>query len=110
MDGDKPRVVVIGAGVVGCAAAYELAKAGCRVTVVERGELCGEASWASAGMISQAVPADDPLGRFHALGSQLFPALAAEISELTGVDASYRRNGGWRLYLNAESWPGWVAK
>lgn len=99
------RVVVVGAGVVGCASAYYLAKAGCRVTVVERGELCGEASWASAGMISQAIPANDPLGRFHALGSQMFPELAAEISELTGVDASYRRNGGFRLCADEALWP-----
>jgi glycine oxidase len=105
--GDHPRVLIIGAGVIGCASAYYLTKAGCRVEVVERGELGREASWASAGMVSQAMPADDPLGRFHALGSRMFPELAAEVTDLTGVDASYRMNGGFRLYANEESWSGW---
>ncbi len=104
-----PGVVIVGAGVIGCVCAYELAKAGCRVDVVERGELCREASWASAGMVAQALPADDALGAFHALGSRMFPALAAEISDLTGVDATYRMNGGFRLCADEAEWPEWEA-
>jgi glycine oxidase len=104
------HVVVIGAGAIGCACAYQLAKAGCAVTVVERGQLGREASWASAGMIAQAVPGDDPLANFHARGARMFPAFAAEISELTGVDASYRMNGSLRLCDDPDEWPEWVAR
>ncbi|MCK6557511.1 FAD-dependent oxidoreductase, partial [Candidatus Binatia bacterium] len=32
------RVVVVGGGIIGCATAWELARAGCEVVVVERGE------------------------------------------------------------------------
>src|SRR5688500_5232723 len=108
--GSNAQVVVIGAGAIGCACAYQLAKAGCTVTVVERGQLCQEASWASAGMIAQALPGDDPLDRFHALGSRMFPAFAAEISELTGVDASYCMNGSFRLCKLSDEWPAWQAR
>ena len=33
----QPRVVIVGGGIIGCASAYELAKAGYGVTVIERG-------------------------------------------------------------------------
>lgn len=39
-------VVVVGAGVIGLLTARELALAGLRVTLVERGESGREASWA----------------------------------------------------------------
>ena len=35
-------VVVVGAGIVGCATAYYLARRGVRVVVVERGTVAGE--------------------------------------------------------------------
>lgn len=41
-------VIVIGAGVVGCAAAYYLAKRGVKVTVLERREVACGASGAMA--------------------------------------------------------------
>ncbi|MBX6341678.1 MAG: FAD-dependent oxidoreductase, partial [Thermomicrobiaceae bacterium] len=37
-------VVVVGGGVVGCASAYELAKAGASVAIVEAGEVASVAS------------------------------------------------------------------
>src|SRR5438270_327889 len=49
-------IVVIGGGVIGCAIAYELAKAGERVTLLERNALAQEASWASAGVRSSPCP------------------------------------------------------
>ncbi len=47
------RVVVLGAGVIGVATAYYLAKGGAQVTVVDRqGEAAGETSYANAGLIA----------------------------------------------------------
>ncbi len=42
-------VVVIGGGVIGCAVAYYLARAGIAVTLLESGELNREASGTNAG-------------------------------------------------------------
>jgi sarcosine oxidase subunit beta len=39
-------VLVIGAGIIGCGIAYELAKVGVRVVVAERGDIGRESSWA----------------------------------------------------------------
>src|SRR5579884_2530781 len=46
----SPDVAVVGGGVIGCAVAYYLAKAGARVAVLERDRVAAEASSAAAGM------------------------------------------------------------
>lgn len=47
------RVVVLGAGVIGVTTAYELARDGHEVTVIERlSEVAGESSFANAGLIA----------------------------------------------------------
>lgn len=48
---NKTDVVVIGGGLVGCAAAYYLAKMGTAVTVIERGQLNRQASGQNAGSL-----------------------------------------------------------
>src|SRR5919199_2479480 len=48
----SPDVVVVGGGVIGCAVAYYLARAGARVAVLERDRIAAEASSAAAGMLA----------------------------------------------------------
>ena len=47
----RPDVLIVGGGVIGCAVAYELAKQGLRVTLLERAGLCAGASGANAALI-----------------------------------------------------------
>jgi glycine/D-amino acid oxidase-like deaminating enzyme len=56
-------VVVVGAGIVGCATAYFLARRGARVAVVERGAVPGEQSRKNWGFVRQQGrdPAEMPL-------------------------------------------------
>ena len=42
-------VIVIGAGIVGCSAAFHLAEAGISTLVLEKGEISGEASGVNMG-------------------------------------------------------------
>jgi len=90
-----PDVLIVGGGVIGCAIAYELANRGTTVTLVERGEIGGEASWASAGIIS--VPSRPSWRRERVeLGRrslERYPALVAELEERTGLAIEYRRPG-----------------
>ena len=88
-------VVVIGAGLIGTGIAYELAKRGASVTVIDRAEPARAASWAGAGMLapfSEAV-ADPALLALCVASLQTYPAFVAELRERTGVDAYLRHEG-----------------
>jgi D-amino-acid dehydrogenase len=70
----SPDVIVVGAGAIGAACAYELAGAGARVTVLERGGGWGEGcSWGNAGLIvpSHARPIAAPESLRAGLGWML---------------------------------------
>ena len=88
------HVVIIGAGVIGCATALELSTAGSRVTLIERGTLGGEASWAGAGLLSALLPWD-----YRAEVTQLVDASRAlypewvQMLRTSGVDPEYRNSG-----------------
>jgi D-amino-acid dehydrogenase len=48
----EPDVVVVGAGAIGAATAYELARRGADVALLERGEVASGCSYGNAGLIS----------------------------------------------------------
>src|SRR6185312_10200681 len=76
---------IAGAGIIGLATALELAAAGLRVTVFERGQAMRESSWAAAGMLAAADPENPvalrPLSKFSV---GLYPEFLAKIERLTG--------------------------
>ena len=85
-------IVIVGGGISGTAAAYELAKTGARVLLLERGDLASMASgWTLAGVRqSGRHPAELPLAQ-HAV--RRWQHLAAEL----GIDVEYRQEGNLRL-------------
>ena len=58
-----PRVIVVGGGVVGVSCAYSLAVSGADVTLLERGQVAGEASFGNAGTVSAGHPPLNKPGR-----------------------------------------------
>jgi glycine oxidase len=52
-------VVVIGGGIVGLASAYELARGGAKVTLLEYGKTGMQATNAAAGMLAPLIEAHD---------------------------------------------------
>jgi len=88
-------VVIVGAGLIGCGVAYELAKRGAAVTVYDRAEPARAASWAGAGMLapySEEV-VDPALLALCTASLRAYPAFVAELRERTGVDAQLRHEG-----------------
>ena len=96
----RPDVVVVGAGAIGAACAYELAGAGLRVTVIERAEPAAEASGASAGILSLPAPSRrDPLATLGRLSRELYEPLAESLREEADIDVGLGRTGHLHLCL-----------
>lgn len=93
------RVLVAGGGIVGCLTALELADRGCRVTLVERGEIAsqnsGEASWAGAGILFPLLPwmYSDVVNTLTQAGASLYPELCERLLRETGIDPEYQQSG-----------------
>jgi glycine oxidase len=104
IDPGAGSVVIAGGGVIGSGIAFELARRGVPVTLVERGRIGGEASWASAGIVSLPSrpwmkPERVELGR---ISLERYPALVAELEERTGLAIDYRRPGEWVIAVDEE--------
>lgn len=86
-------VIVIGAGVVGCSAAYYLAKAGLKVTVLERREVAFGASGRNGTGARQSGRDNRelPLAMFGV--QNIWPTLGEELGE----DIEYVQNGNMRM-------------
>lgn len=84
--------VVIGAGVVGLSAALELARAGRRVVVLERGAPAQSASWAGGGILSPLPPDHCP------------PELRGLVDESLALYESWCQTLHWASGIDPEYW------
>lgn len=94
-----PDVLVVGAGVMGCAAAFELARRGVRALVLERSVPGAEASSAAAGMLGAQAEAhaDGPLLHLSLASRARFGPWAEALREATGIDVEHRACGVLRV-------------
>jgi glycine oxidase len=98
-----PDIAIVGGGIMGSAIALRLAQHGVSVTVIERGIPGAEASSAAAGILGPQMEAEGP-GPLLELGLKsraLYPELAAELREMTGIDVGYDRSGVLAVALDA---------
>jgi glycine oxidase len=97
-------VVIVGGGVIGLTTAYFLAGEGVRVTVVDKGDLGRQASWAGAGIIPPGNPqkARTPFDLLRAHSSVMYPKLSEQLREQTGLDNGYVVCGGLELLDDEE--------
>lgn len=91
------QVAIVGGGIVGCATAYHLAKAGWSVALLERKKLTSGTTWHAAGLVSetQGVPVMSALAKY---GLDLMESLEDE----TGQNTGFKRNGSLTLALNSD--------
>lgn len=92
---DVSDVVVIGAGAAGCAAAFYLAEAGIRTTVVERQGVAAYASGYSAGGLNplQGAQIPGPLAPMARASFEMHLELWERLEEASGVDFRAARVG-----------------
>jgi len=82
-----PDAIVIGGGVIGMLCARELKRRGLDVTLVERDRPGRQASWASAGILNAAHPADQgPESSLKRRSEELYPSLVSDLKEESDVD------------------------
>lgn len=99
----RSDVLVVGGGVVGCAAAWFLAREGVSVTLLERDDVAAEASGAAAGMLLPYGEADreGPFLDWAERSLALFPELCAELRERSGVDPEFEPSGALHVAVDA---------
>lgn len=91
-----PTVAVIGAGVIGLSIAWTLARAGCRVSVFDRGPVGGGASNAAGGMLAacvEAEPGEEGLVPLARASQALWPGFAVDLHAAGGIDPELRTEG-----------------
>lgn len=89
-------VVVIGGGVIGLSIAWELARHGAAVQVLEQGLFGQEASWAGAGILPPGNPrqARTTEARLRSHSHVLWPEWTEQLRSATGIDNGFHRCGG----------------
>jgi glycine oxidase len=91
--------VIVGGGIIGCSIAFQLAKRGLRVLVAEKERMVSQASSAAAGMLGaqSEFASDNPLIPLALKSREMFPQLADELKELTGIDIGLVQKGLLKL-------------
>lgn len=93
----EAEVVVVGAGILGAAAAFELANVGKDVLIIERGQAGLEASGANAGTLAVQ---NKPLAAIPAVLRAV--SLWTDLSQRLGQSIEYERRGGFRVAHSSE--------
>ena len=88
-------VIVVGAGIVGCAVAYELARRGASVEVVDERPVGMGATQASAGILAPYIEAREgsPLLDLAVRSLNLFDEFLARVASDGGITVPYHRTG-----------------
>lgn len=89
------RILIVGGGIAGLATAWELARAGARVTLLERRQPGQESSWAGAGILSALLPWDygPPVNRLINASLARFPKWIDALRQASTTDPEYRQSG-----------------
>ena len=101
---------IVGGGIIGLLTAYYLIGSGQSVTVLERGNIGGESSWAGGGIISPLYPwrYADAVSQLARWSQAQYPEIIGQLSQHNDLDAEYVKSGLLILDTNefaaAEQW------
>src|SRR3954452_11918614 len=101
-----PDVVVVGAGIVGAATAWEVARRGAEVTLVDRGKVsCGTTGLGEGNVLCSDKDAGPEL-ELAVLGRALYD----ELEDVVGPVARIRRKGALIVHPDERTWAGEPAR
>ncbi|WP_243292505.1 glycine oxidase ThiO [Bacillus sp. FJAT-47783] len=87
--------VIVGGGIIGSSIAFQLAKRGARVVMLEKEKMASQASSAAAGMLGaqSEFSSDSPLIPLALKSRAMFPSVSEELKQLTGIDIGLVQKG-----------------
>jgi glycine oxidase len=93
--GRPSDIIVVGAGIIGCAVAHELASRGASVEIVDERPVGMGATQASAGVLAPYIEASEgsPLLDLTVRSLTLFDDFMERVTAESGIAVSYRRTG-----------------
>ncbi len=95
------RLIVVGGGAAGLSVAFEAARRGAAIVVIDAGKAGRGALWAAAGMITpsfEVINADVAHPRLHDLAFRAlarWPSFAAAVEGMSSVDVDLRLDGAF---------------
>lgn len=97
--------MVVGAGIIGCAVARELARRGARTAILDQRSAGGGATQASAGVLAPYIeaPGEGPLHELTVRSLALYDGFIADIERDVGRQIEYRRCGTLEVATAPES-------
>jgi glycine oxidase len=95
-------IIVVGAGIIGCAVAHELARRGASVEIVDKRPVGMGATQASAGVLAPYIEAGahGPLQDLAVRSLDLYDDFIARVSAESGSSILYHRNGTIDVAMN----------
>ena len=103
--GQTQDVIIIGAGIIGCAIGRELARRGASVRIFESRSVGAGATHASAGVLAPYIEAHErgPLFDLTLQSLAMYDDFIAEVSAEAGITVEYRRCGTLEVAMDAAS-------
>jgi glycine oxidase len=96
-------VIILGGGIIGLSCAFEAARRGMNVTLIEPNELGGQASGAAAGMLAPfSENTEQPDDFFHLCLSSLrcYPEWIKAVEELSGLSVEWVQSGSINVFMH----------
>ena len=96
-------IVIIGGGIIGLAAAFELARRDHRVTILEKGRCGGQATGAAAGMLAPYSEIGDDPDDFFTMAHRslhMYPKWQEAVKEVSGMDFEYNTSGSLHVVFH----------
>jgi glycine oxidase len=93
-------LAILGGGIMGLSVAFEEARLGKRVAVLDPHAFGGKASWAAAGILNMraGVLAGSPFRELHLRSVPMYPEWLARIEAESGMRVPYTRGGDYQIF------------